>query len=133
MKRLFLFLLVITVIGACNSGKSINESFGEGFQARPISEDSAMIYRKNFESDRKFRQTFRKGMMIPAEVLKTIYDQGVDEIYVYYGKSPDFRTPVFIVYGASSKMKYKASTSGNTPPRVTYMVYYPCPPNCVGK
>ncbi|GAO42952.1 hypothetical protein [Flavihumibacter petaseus] len=130
MKKLLLFLSVIVFLAACGPSKKIlTDTTPEPFAFRKISADSAQIYRDNFVNDKSIRAKFKQGMMIPLEPLRDLMaQQGVTELHIFYGKA-EFKTPVFIIYGAEGTMKYKGATQDNATQTV-YLVYYPCPPNC---
>ncbi len=131
MKQFLSLLAIVMVAAACNSTKYMRASDPEEFVARVISEDSAKIYRANYERDPKIRKRFRQGMMIPMEALNAIVGEGkVTNLQIYYGKA-EFKSPVFIIYGADSQLRYKSQSPAAPAARTIYLVYYPCPPHCL--
>ncbi|MBZ5857036.1 hypothetical protein [Flavihumibacter profundi] len=132
MKQLFLAAFTLILLASCYSKKLTYVSTPENFQVREISDDSAKIYRKNYEDDPKFKADFRQGMYIPIKIIDAIRtEQGLNGIMIYYGKTPEFKSPVFLVSGTKDILNYKRSKDYSGPLGITtYMVYYPCPTQC---
>ncbi|HOA38596.1 MAG: hypothetical protein LCH51_16710 [Bacteroidetes bacterium] len=130
MKNLILMLCVAVTLGSCSVQNRLNDATAEKFTATPISMEEAAKLQADFAADTKMQRSFKKGMMIPAGVLKAILETGVDEVNVFYGKDPQYITPVFIVYGSVTGRK-PAGAAEQPFDKVVYKVYYPCPTNCV--
>ncbi len=130
MKKLIFFLLLAATLGSCGVQSKLNDATSEKFNARPITMEEAAKLQDAFAADKKMQRSFKRGMMIPAGALKAILETGVDEINVFYGKDPAYISPVFIVYGSLTNRK-PAGAAESQYDRVVYVVYYPCPTNCV--
>ncbi|MFT4023087.1 MAG: hypothetical protein QM664_04785 [Flavihumibacter sp.] len=130
MKKLFFFLCFAVTLAACGVQSKLDDVTVEKFVATPISMDEAAKMQADFAADKNIQRSFKRGMMIPAGALKAILETGADEINVFYGKREGYATPVFIVYGS----KGHRTPGGSDEQKfngVVYMVYYPCPTNCV--
>lgn len=132
MKNLLPVALCLLVLSSCYSKRLTSDQTIENFIVRPIPRDSADFYMTNYENAPAFKQHFKKGMFIPMEIIDAIRtQQGLSGIMVYYGKSPEFKSPVFILFGTTDKLQYKPSRNyANPPSDNTYLVYYPCPTQC---
>ena len=127
MKYFMLYLFAgMILLASCSS---INKIVDEGkYQAVQISDSTASEYIRNYEKKPLFRGKFKRGMFIPNVVLDSLIRQeGISGISIYYGKHPEFKSPVFIIYGSRQQLNYKRSDAFAD---VIYMVYYPCPTIC---
>ena len=126
MKQFIFFLSFVILLAACTSNKPLAIPPDEKFEAKKITPAEASTYRQNYENQPSYKVNFRKGMMIPVSVIDSIRNgRNLEAIAVYFGKHPNFNSPVFIVYGAKS-----ISTANPEESEEVYMVYYPCPTNC---
>lgn len=132
MKNLVLAGISLLLLASCYSKRLTRDETIENFIVRPIPKDSADNYMANYENDPAFKQHFKRGMYIPMEIIDAIKtQQGLSGIMVYYGKSPEFRSPVFILFGTTDKLQYKPGRNYADPSAdKTYLVYYPCPTQC---
>jgi hypothetical protein len=115
-------------LAACYPKRLTTASFPENFTVREISKDSAEIYKKNYLDDPKFKIDFRQGMYIPVKIIDAIRtEEGINGIMVYYGKSPEYKSPVFILTGTKDILNYKSRNANSAPfAEKAYLVYYPC-------
>ena len=117
-------------MAACKSGKPLTIPTDEKFIAIKITADQAAEFERAYEADQGFKAAFRKGMYLPGAVIDDLRKaEGVEGIAVYYGKHPDFASPVFILYASSTSpanQQKKTEGGGDT----IYLVYYPCPTIC---
>jgi hypothetical protein len=132
MKNLGLAAICLMLLASCYSKKLTRDETVENFIVRAIPRDSADIYMANYEKEPAFKQHFKRGMYIPMEIIDAIKSQqGLNGIMVYYGKSPEFKSPVFILFGTTDKLQYRPSRNYASPAADnTYLVYYPCPTQC---
>jgi hypothetical protein len=134
MTRLLVFLCTISLFGACKAQQNPGSIRQEKYTFREISNDSARIYINNYkEADQTFKQSFGEGMNIPMKVINELQQaNGMGSIAIYYGRTPEFAGPVFILFQATETMQYKKSPNYNGPYAAQiYLVYYPCPTQCV--
>lgn len=132
MKKLLIIILGLFFLAACYPKKLTFSTDPENYTVREISNDSAEIYKKNYENDPKFKIDFRRGMYIPMKIIDAIRtEQGLNGLMVYYGKSPEFKSPVFILTGTKDILNYttRIANSGLFAEK-SYLVYYPCPTHC---
>lgn len=126
MKQLLSLLAFVFFLAACSTNKPLAIPPNEKFEAKKITAAEASDYRKNYENQPSYKVNFRKGMMIPVSVIDSIRSgRQLEAIAVYFGKHPDFSSPVFIVYGSKSITNATEEASEEV-----YMIYYPCPTNC---
>ncbi|ULQ53108.1 hypothetical protein [Flavihumibacter fluvii] len=132
MKQLLIILTGTLLLAACYPKRLTTASFPENFTVREISKDSAEIYKKNYLDDPKFKIDFRQGMYIPVKIIDAIRtEEGINGIMVYYGKSPEYKSPVFILTGTKDILNYKSRSANSAPfAEKAYLVYYPCPTHC---
>lgn len=132
MKQFTIIIIGLFFLAACYPKKLTFSTAAENYTVREISSDSAEIYKKNYTDDPKFKIDFRQGMYIPMKIIDAIRtEQGLNGIMVYYGKSPEFKSPVFILTGTKEILNYKTSNVNQGPPAGTaYLVYFPCPTHC---
>jgi hypothetical protein len=133
MKHLLVLLCTISLFAACKSQQIPDQYPQEKYTFREISRDSAELFIKNFESSgAKFKETFRKGMNIPMKVINELQDaNGMGGIAIYYGRSPEFLSPVFILFQSQEVFQYKPGLNyDKSVATKTYVVYYPCPTQC---
>lgn len=127
MKQLLFLFTMVIFFAACSSNKPLAITADEKFEAVKITSAEADTYRKNYEDKPSYKGNFRLGMMIPVSVIDSIRSgRQLEAIAVYFGKHPNFNSPVFIVYGAKSI----TGTQEAVATEEIYMVYYPCPTNC---
>jgi hypothetical protein len=132
MKPILIAVFGIIFLASCYPKRLTFASDPEAFTVREISKDSAEIYKKNYVDHPKFKIDFRQGMYIPMKIIDAIRtEQGLNGVMVYYGKSPEFKSPVFIVTGTKDILNYKTSnTNSGSFAETAYLVYYPCPTHC---
>lgn len=130
MKNVFILLLSVFVIASCKSTKPITIPADEKHIAVKITAEQAAEYERNYQTDPDFKKTFRNGMYLPVAVLDDLRKSiGIEGVAIYYGKDPEFASPVFILYATKTtptSQQGKSSGEGE----VIYKVYYPCPTIC---
>lgn len=126
MKLLMAFLASILILSSCSS---LNKVVDEGkYRWTEVSDTLARDYRARYENSPAFRSHFKKGMFIPMAVIDAIRtSEGLTGVMIYYGRSPEYNSPVFLVYGSRHVLGYKRS---DVFADKVYMVYYPCPSIC---
>lgn len=131
MKNLFLLIACVLMLASCKSTRVPIIPDGEKYTAFEISKEQAEEYERNYQQDPTIKKNFREGMYLPVSVideLRKITDfQG---LAIYYGKHPDYSSPVFILYASkvSETTKQAKSTEGGG--GKIFLVYYPCPTIC---
>lgn len=132
MKQLLFLLFCAFILASCYNKKLTFQSDPENFTIREISIDSAMIYRNNYTNNPKFKAYFRQGMYIPVKIIDALRtEQGINGIMVYYGKTQEFKSPVFILTGTKEILNYKQRVANKgTYATTAFLVYYPCPTHC---
>lgn len=130
MKQVVIILFCLFTLAACKSGKPLAIPADEKFIAIKITSEQATEYERAYQADQSFKAAFRNGMYLPLSVIDDLRkSEGIEGIAVYYGKHPDYSSPVFILYSTSTtptNQQKKADGSGDT----IYLVYYPCPTIC---
>jgi hypothetical protein len=135
MKKLLVAGSLMMLLGACYTKKLTFVRTPENYQVRVISLDSAEIYKKNYTEHPRYKAAFKEGMFIPLKIIEALKtDQGITGISIYYGQSPEFLSPVFIITGTKENVNYKIqkNESGKFATEA-YLVYYPCPTHCGGR
>lgn len=132
MNKIIILIFGAFLLTSCYSKKLTFRSDPENFTVREISLDSAKIYRENYTNDPKIKADFREGMYIPVKIIDAIRtEQGINGIMVYYGKSPEFKSPVFILTGTKDIFNYKRrDVYKGRSAQTAYLVYFPCPTHC---
>lgn len=136
MKQIIYLLTGILLFAACKTVRIPKIPPTETYVSTEITKEEADTYRKNYEEDKSFRLAFRNGMFLPfAELDQLRKQQGIDGLEVYYGKHPDYASPVFIIYGAMLPKEGTAPAPSNksaarSGTEKIFLVYFPCPTIC---
>ncbi len=130
MKQLTILLLGILLFASCKSTR-VTIPDNEKYVAVQITAEQADEYERAYQGDPKFKANFRNGMYLPVDVIDQLRKtEGIKGFSIYYGKHPDYASPVFILYPtdiSAENQQQKSAKSGVDP---IYLVYYPCPTMC---
>ena len=131
MKQLIILILGLTLFVSCKSTRPITDQFPEEkYTAFEITREQAAEYEKAYQSDADFKKRFRDGMYLPVHIIDELRKQSNCQGFaVYYGKHPEFSSPVFIIYVTSTTESNRQAKASEGEGKV-YLAYYPCPTLC---